>query len=247
LSQIFRQQEGSRIVLNAHRILAGNMPEVNTQGSELSDFYFIENNDSEACLETLIRLVRERIPHAFGLDPVRDVQVLCPMYRGPLGVDSINEKLGGVLVRGGSTLVRGTRRFRPGDKVLQIRNNYDLELFNGDPGRVRRVDVEGRKLRIEFLEREVELAGEDIDQFVPAYGITVHRAQGSEYPAVVLTLDPSHFLLQNRRLLYTAVTRAKRLMVLVGSRRALERAVETDEEGQRVTGLRERLAQFAGF
>lgn len=242
LDQIFRQQAGSAIVRNAHRILQGDMPLVApAPGSDLSDFYLIEQDNAERALDIVLQLVGKRIPQAFNLDPVRDVQVLSPMYRGPLGVDSINERLGEMLVPAGPQLTRGTRRFRQGDKVLQLRNDYDLELFNGDPGRVLRLDPGRQSLVVQFADREVELAGEAVDQIVPAYGITVHRAQGSEYPAVVLTLDRSHSLLLNRRLLYTAVTRAKRLLVLVGSRIALERAVRNHREDQRLTGLKERL------
>ena len=237
LRKVFRQREGSGILSAAHRILDGRLPELD----ESEDFFFIERRDAQQGLETLLQVVTERIPQAFGFDAIQDIQVLCPMYRGPLGVDRINDELAKRLLPPGEELVRGSRRFRERDKVLQIRNNYDLELFNGDPGRITRIDAAGRVV-VRFSDREVELEGADLDQIVRAYGITVHRSQGSEYPAVVVALDQAHSLMLNRRLLYTAVTRARRLLVLLGSRWALERAVGQDLDGVRETGLRARLA-----
>ena len=236
LRKVFRQREGSGILSAAHRILDGRLPEL----SESEDFFFIERRDAQQGLETLLQVVTERIPQAFGFDAIQDVQVLCPMYRGPLGVDRVNDELAKRLLPPGEELVRGSRRFRKRDKVLQIRNNYDLELYNGDPGRIEHIDASGGVL-VRFAEREIELSGADLDQIVRAYGITVHRSQGSEYPAVVVTLDQGHSLMLNRRLLYTAVTRARRLLVLLGSRWALERAVGQDLEGIRETGLGARL------
>jgi exodeoxyribonuclease V alpha subunit len=251
LTEIFRQKRGSRIVVNAHRIREGVLPDVTAEppatgapGVPSSDFYFVEQRDPARALSVVLRLVKERIPQAFGLDPIADVQVLAPMYRGVLGVDRLNEELGALLVPdAGQALAAGARRYRTGDKVLQVRNNYDLELFNGDLGRVVLVAPEERRVVVRFPDKDVTYQGEEIDEIVPAYAITVHRAQGSEYPAVVLVLDQSHLLMLNRRLLYTAVTRASQLMILVGSRWALERAVGSDDEGRRCTGLQRRLAQ----
>ncbi|MCB9883367.1 MAG: ATP-dependent RecD-like DNA helicase [Planctomycetes bacterium] len=241
LDKVFRQRAGSAIVQCAHRIRDGLLPQEAGDASELSDFYFVETKDPRRSLDTILEIVGNRIPQRFGFDPIDDIQVLSPMYRGPLGVDSINNALGNLLVPRGKELVRGTRRFRVGTKVLQLRNDYDLDLFNGDPGRVILVEPEAMKLQVRFGARDVELTGPEIDQIVPAWGITVHRAQGSEYPAVVVALDAGHYLLLHRRLLYTAVTRAKRLLVLVGSRWALERAVGNDDDEGRVSGLRARL------
>lgn len=248
LDKVFRQREGSQIVDCAHRIRSGQLPQpAATVGkraretNELGDFYFVEAREARRSLDAILEIARDRIPERFGLDPVEDVQVLSPMYRGPLGVDSINDTLGNALVPPGPELQRGNKRFRVGTKVLQLRNDYELELFNGDPGRVCGVDPEANKLRVRFGGREVEMAGPEIDQVVPAWGITVHRAQGSEYPAVIVALDAAHYLLLHRRLLYTAVTRAKQLLVLVGSRWALERAIGNDDDGRRISGLRARL------
>ncbi len=245
LTKIFRQAHGSLIVENAYRILQGEMPRMPDNSGELSDFYFIETRDAARGLETLRHLVGERIPKAFGLDPMRDVQVLAPMYRGPLGVDEINRQLQDLLIPGGKEIQRGNRRFRVGDKVLQVRNDYDLDLFNGDPGRIEEIDLENGRVRIAFGSRHLEMDLSQLDDVVPAYAITVHRAQGSEYPAVIVALDRGHHLLLNRRLLYTAVTRARRLLILVGSRAALETAVANDRESLRFSGLRDRLAAMA--
>ncbi len=241
LDKVFRQREGSAIVECAHRIRDGLLPRETRDANNASDFYFVETRDPRRGLDAILEIVSKRIPTRFGLDPVEDVQVLSPMYRGPLGVDSINQALGALLVPHGPELVRGTRRYRVGTKVLQLRNDYDLDLYNGDPGRVIAVEPEAMKIRVRFAGRDIEFSGPEIDQVVPAWSITVHRAQGSEYPAVVVALDAGHYLLLHRRLLYTAVTRAKRLLVLVGSRWALERAIGNDDDSGRVSGLRARL------
>ena len=245
LTQIFRQARGSLIVENAYRILRGEMPRMPEGEQGLSDFYFIETREASKGLDTLCHLVGERIPEAFGLHPMRDVQVLAPMYRGTLGVDEINRRLQDLLIPGGTEILRGSRRFREGDKVLQVRNDYDLELFNGDPGRIERIDLENGKVHVAFGKRHLPLDLSQLDDLVPAYAITVHRAQGSEYPAVIVALDRGHHLLLNRRLLYTAVTRARQLLILVGSRAALESAIANDRESLRLSGLRDRLAALA--
>lgn len=243
LDKVFRQREGSEIVESAHRIRSGQLPRVQPRknSEDLGDFYFVEAREPRRSLDAILEIASSRIPQRFGLDPVEDIQVLSPMYRGPLGVDSINEALGNALVPSGPELLRGSRRYRVGTKVLQIRNDYELDLYNGDPGRVLAVEPDAAKLRVRFGAREIEMAGPEIDQIVPAWGITVHRAQGSEYPAVIVALDAAHYLLLHRRLLYTAVTRAKQLLILVGSRWALERAIGNDDDGQRISGLRARL------
>jgi exodeoxyribonuclease V alpha subunit len=187
--------------------------------------------------------VTVRIPRRFGLDAMRDVQVLCPMYRGDAGADALNQELQSALNPSGEELARGGKLFRVGDKVLQVRNDYDLEVFNGDVGRIAAIDRGDALLRVRFDEREVEYPYADLDQLVPAYAITVHRAQGSEYPAVVVPLLTEHFLMLRRNLLYTAITRGKRLVVVVGSRSALEIAVRTRGDEVRNSGLAQRLMQ----
>lgn len=240
LTEIFRQAKGSQIVQSAHAILRGEVPE---SGGEGSDFYFVATPNPIATRALVKELVCERIPRRFGLDPIRDVQVLCPMYRGEAGADAINSDLQNLLNPGQLELQRGARTYRVGDKVMQIKNDYELEVYNGDVGRILAIDKSEGELVVRFGDREVEYSFAELDQLVPAYAISVHRSQGSEYPAVVLPLSTEHFLMQKRSVLYTAVTRGKQLVVLVGSRKALEMAVRTHEEGFRHTSLAERLRE----
>lgn len=238
LNQIFRQQLGSDIVRVAHAILRGEVPE---NGGEGSDFYFVTARDGAHARMLVRELITQRIPRAFGLDPIDDVQVLCPMYRGEAGADQLNRDLQDVLNPARLEVERGGRLYRVGDKVLQVRNDYDRGVFNGDCGRIADLDPQGARLTVAFPEGRQEYRFEDLDQLVPAYAISVHRSQGSEYPAVVMPVLPEHFLMLKRTLLYTGITRGKRLVVLVGSRKALEMAVRNHEEGGRNSGLRERL------
>ncbi|MDA0374558.1 MAG: ATP-dependent RecD-like DNA helicase [Planctomycetota bacterium] len=238
LTRVFRQGGGSRIVEAAHRILEGEVPE---PGREGDDFFFVEARDSQHARALIREIVTQRIPKAFGLDPVRDVQVLCPMYRGDTGADAVNRELQGTLNPQGHELVRGGKTFRVGDKVMQTRNDYDLEVYNGDVGRVLAIDHGSGGVQVAFDGRVVAYGAADLDQLLPAYAITVHRAQGSEYPAVIVPVTTDHFLMLKRNLIYTAVTRGKKLVVLVGSTRALEMAVRNHDEGSRHSGLARRL------
>ena len=240
LTRIHRQGDRSRIVENAHRILRGEFPEIGNDPK--GDFFFVRQEDPAQVLRMILKIVTERIPAAFGLDPVEDVQVLAPMYRGEAGADRLNQALQARLVPPGPELKRGAFTFRRGDKVLQVRNDYDRELFNGDLGRVLQVDPQARTMRIRFDEKEVTCAKGDLEQVIPAFAVSVHRAQGSEFPAVVVPLTTQHYMMLRRNLLYTAVTRARRLLVLVGSRRALELALSRAETGERWSGLAWRLA-----
>lgn len=238
LTKIFRQGRDSRIVRAAHDILSGEVPDTGTEGD---DFFLVESR-SPAHARALIReIVTQRIPKAFGMDPMRDVQVLCPMYRGDAGADAINKDLQQALNPSGEELTRGGRTFRAGDKVMQVRNDYELEVYNGDVGRITSIDHGDGRMRVSYDGRIVDYPFGDLDQLVPAYAITVHRSQGSEYPAVVMPVTTDHFLMLKRNLLYTAVTRGKRLVVLVGSPRALRTAVQNREEDRRHTGLTHRL------
>ena len=247
LTEIFRQAQASLIVVNAHRINEGQMPRVAETGSEDSgkeppDFYFIEREEPEAVLATLKEVVQRRIPRRFGLDPVRQLQVLTPMHRGLLGSRNLNAELQGLLNPRGESLVRGSRLYRVGDKVLQLRNNYDLRVFNGDIGQVVAVDAVERQLTVRVEGREVVYGASDLDDLVLGYACSVHKAQGSEYPAVVLPLHTQHYPMLQRNLLYTGITRVKRLVVLVGSRRALKIAVNNSEVRRRWSWLAQRLA-----
>ena len=238
LTQIFRQQRGSDIVRVAHGILHGEVPE---SGGEGSDFYFVESRNSAHARLLVREIVTQRIAKRFGLDPMHDVQVLCPMYRGETGADTLNRDLQDLLNPGQIEIERGGKHYRIGDRVMQIRNDYDREVYNGDVGRITYIDTGGAKLFVRFAEAEREYRFEDLGDLVPAYAISVHRSQGSEYPAVVLPVTADHFLMLRRSLLYTAITRGKRLVVVVGSRKALETAVRNDDDGRRYSGLEERL------
>lgn len=241
LTEIFRQARQSRIVVNAHRIHRGRMPRLDG-GPDASDFFFIQREAPEAAAGLILKLVRERIPSRFGLDPVDDVQVLTPMHRGVVGAGNLNAVLQEALNPGEGGVARGQRTFRPGDKVMQIRNDYDRAVFNGDIGRVVSVETETREVSIRFDGREVAYDFGDLDAVTLAYAVSVHKAQGSEYPAVVMPILMQHFMLLQRNLLYTAVTRGRRLVVLVGTKQALAMAVKNDKTRRRCTRLRERLA-----
>ncbi len=240
LETIFRQAEDSRIIVNAHRINAGEMPLLGEEGDS-SDFYFIEREEPEEALATITALVTERIPRRFGLDPVDDVQVLTPMHRGVLGTINLNAALQKILNPAGEEIVRGTRVFRTGDKVIQMRNNYDLEVFNGDIGRIVSIDDVDREMRVRFDERVVVYDAAALDELSLAYACSIHKSQGSEYPCVVMPLHTQHYVMLRRNLLYTGITRAKRLLVLVGTRKALAIAVRNRKVDERRTRLAERL------
>ncbi len=245
LERIFRQAARSLIVRNAHRINRGQVPLI-PKDPEGADFFFIERDDPNALVATVGELVQHRIPRAFDLDAVNDIQVMAPMHRGDAGVATLNEHLRQLLnpPTGGPELVQGSRNFRGGDKIMQIRNNYDLEIFNGDLGRIATVDPEKRSILAVFDGRLVEIPPEGIEDLQLAYCSTIHKAQGSEFPAVVIVLHHSHHIMLERNLLYTAVTRGRRLVVMVGSRRALHRAVRTTTQRKRYTGLAARLQKL---
>ncbi len=240
LRHIFRQGTGSLIVSNAHRVNEGLMPELPHEGSN-ADFFFIEKNEPEEIAATLKALVRQHIPQKFGLDPVDDIQVLTPMQRGLLGVASVNAELQALLNPTGDTIVRGSRTFRIGDKVMQVRNNYDLAVFNGDIGRVRAIEPVEQEVKVEFDGKAVTYDYSDLDDLVLAYACSIHKSQGSEYPCVVIPVHTQHYMMLQRNLLYTAITRGKRLVVLVGSKRALALAVKNNATEERCTLLAERL------
>ncbi len=240
LTQIFRQAEQSLIVVNAHRIHDGEMPLAKSGADD--DFYFVERETPEAILATVHELVSSRIPRRFGLDPIDDVQVLTPMHRGLLGAASLNQELQARLNPLGASIERGARTFRVADKVMQLRNDYERDVYNGDVGRVARVSPEERTLVVTLDGREVVYEGDELDDLALAYACSVHKSQGSEYPAVVLALHTQHYVMLRRNLLYTAVTRGRRLVVIVGSAKALRIALAADKVERRVTRLADRLA-----
>lgn len=241
LTEVFRQAAQSRIITNAHRINEGRMPELSAE--EGSDFYFVEAAEPEIGLRKLLAVVRDRIPARFGLDPVRDVQVLCPMNRGGLGARSLNVELQKVLNPPGEVKVeRFGWTYGPGDKVMQIANDYDRDVFNGDLGVIDRIDIEEGELTVSFDGREVVYGFGELDELVLAYATTIHKSQGSEYSAVVIPLVTQHYAMLARNLLYTGVTRGRKLVVLVGQKKALAIAVRNQGGRRRWSKLREWLA-----
>ena len=235
LTEIFRQAEASSIVVNAHRINAGLMP--NVSPSREGDFFFIEREEPEAILSVIRELVGSRIPQRFSLDPRADIQVLTPMRKGPLGVTSLNQELQTVLNPRGPEIARGAARFRRGDRVMQVQNNYELGVFNGDIGLIEGIEETEKIASVRFDDRTVRYAWADLDQLSLSYACSIHKSQGSEFPAVVIVLHAQHFVLLKRNLLYTAVTRARALAILVGSRQALAMAVKNAGTKARTTRL----------
>jgi len=242
LTTIFRQAAESGIVVNAHRINQGQMPILN----QFDDFYFFSKEDPEEAAGLLVDVVQQRIPAKFGLDPVDQVQVLAPMYRGACGVASLNARLQETLNPASPRKPErrlGGRLFRVGDKVMQVRNNYDKEVYNGDIGRVTGIDQVEQTLAVTIDGRPVVYDWGEADELVHAFAASVHKSQGAEYPAVVIPLLTQHYLMLQRNLLYTAITRAKRLVVLVGTRRAIGIAVHNDKVRERHSGLSVRLRE----
>jgi exodeoxyribonuclease V alpha subunit len=244
LTRVFRQAQQSGVVANAHRINAGQHPV--THG--LADFFLFPEEDSEQVADLVVDIVANRLPRRFGLDPRREVQVLCPMHRGPAGAGVLNERLQAALTPGREGLAErrfGGRVYRVGDKVMQIRNNYDkgtAGVFNGSVGQVTALSLEDSELRVLLDEdEEVAYGFDELDELTHAYAVSIHRSQGSEYPCAVVPLTMSAWMMLQRNLLYTAVTRARQSVVLVGSRRALAKAVRTQGAGRRHTALSERL------
>jgi len=243
LTEIFRQAAASRIVVNAHRIQEGLMPLRAEAGDTNSDFYFVPADTPEAIGEKLLQVVSERIPKRFGLRPIRDIQVLTPMNRGGLGARALNVELQKRLnPKAEPRVERFGWVFAPGDKVIQTVNNYDKEVFNGDIGTVTRLDLEEGVLFIDYDGREVEYEFGELDEVSLAYAVTIHKSQGSEYPAVVIPLATQHYTLLERNLLYTGVTRGRKLVVIVGQAKALAMAVKNVRTSRRLTNLATRLA-----
>jgi exodeoxyribonuclease V alpha subunit len=244
LDEIFRQARASQIVVNAHRINQGRTPPVNAgQAADPgNDFYFIEQEDPDQVLNIILELSKKRIPQRFGFDPVDDIQVLTPMHRGPVGAGNLNQQLQAALNPGEGGVTLGERTYRVNDKVMQIRNNYDKDVFNGDIGRVRAIDRERREVTVSIDGRDIAYDFGDLDEIVPAYAISVHKSQGSEYPAVIIPIVTQHYILLQRNLIYTAVTRGKKLVVIVGSRKAMAIGINNNKTRQRYTRLRHRLS-----
>jgi len=242
LDTIFRQARKSLIVVNAHRINKGMFP-VLANDNKKSNFYFVQKEEPEDVLNTIIDLVQNRIPQKFKVDPVDDIQVLTPMHRGIVGAGNLNHELQKILNPNKGILQRGNREFKVSDKVMQIRNNYDKHVYNGDIGRIVDINLIDQKMRLNFDGREVEYDFSSLDEIVHAYAVSVHKSQGSEYPVVIIPVVIQHYILLQRNLIYTAVTRGKKLVVLVGTKKALAMAINTDKSSRRHTRLSYRLKQ----
>ena len=243
LTEIFRQASASRIIVNAHRVNAGTMPELAAPEGD-SDFYFVEAADANDAANKIVKVVADRITARFGLDPIRDVQVLCPMNRGAAGARALNLALQGALNAGesGTALERFGFTYRVGDKVMQIENNYDRAVFNGDIGFIAKIDHDEGEVSIDIDGRTVLYPFGELDEIVLAYATTIHKSQGSEYPAIVIPVLTQHYPMLQRNLLYTGMTRGKRLVVLVGQRKAVAIAVRGTQGRRRWSKLRELLA-----
>ena len=243
LDEIFRQAEGSLIIRNAHLIHRGIFPELGIEDPDGSqDFYFIERETPEDIARTILDLVIKRIPAGFKMDPMNDIQVLTPMNRGPIGTNSLNEVLREALNPSGREINRGGRLFKQGDRVMQIRNNYDKEVYNGDIGIVESIDYEDQNVIVDFEGTPVLYDFTQLDELTLAYAVSVHKSQGSEYPAVVMPVHTSHFILLQRNLIYTGLTRARKLAVFVGTKKALNLGIRNDKTQKRYTGLIDKLA-----
>jgi len=241
LDEIFRQSRQSEIVVNAHRVNNGDMPELHPNRNKAQDFYFISIEEPEKIVQQIIFLCKERIPHRFKFDPVKDIQVLTPMNKGNLGAHYLNIQLQAALNPSSKELRIGGKVFKESDKVMQIVNNYDKDVFNGDLGIITAIDNEDHEVTVDFEGKVVLYDYKDLDEIVLAYAVSVHKAQGSEYPVVVMPVHTQHFILLQRNLLYTAITRGKKLVVLLGTKKALSVAINNNKPQRRYTYLKARL------
>ncbi|MBA3721012.1 MAG: ATP-dependent RecD-like DNA helicase [Parachlamydiaceae bacterium] len=242
LNEIFRQAAGSSIITNAHRINNGTFPTL--YNGQDSDFFFIDCQEGEEVLNTILKLVSQRLPKRYGFNPLEEIQVLAPMKKGIIGTENLNIVLQQILNPNQTPLTRGGTKYHIGDKVMQIRNNYKKEIFNGDIGIIKDIDMEEQTLIVIFDKREVLYEFSDLDELVLAYAISIHKFQGSECPCVVMPVHTSHFMLLHRNLLYTGITRGKKLVILVGTKKAIAIAVKNDEVQKRYTALQQAIMEI---
>ena len=247
LTEIFRQCAESLIIINAHRINKGEMPVLVSSSGYSSedfqiDFVYYQMNNSEQIVNKIIDLCKNELPAEYSCDPINDIQVLIPMHKGVVGVSNLNTELQKVLNPYAEGIHFGSRIFKAGDKVMQNRNNYQKEVFNGDLGRIYLIDKDEGELIVDFEGRKVRYTNIDIDELILAYAVTVHKSQGSEYPIIVMALLPEHYMLLQRNLLYTGITRGKKHVVLIGNDRSIMQAVSNNKSTKRFTYLKERLA-----
>jgi len=241
LTNIFRQARESSIIVNAHRINMGKFPVSSSKEPPQADFFWVEQEDLAKIQELIAYLACDRIPRVYGLDPMKDVQVLTPMHKGEVGTQELNRILQDRLNPGPDAVVRGYRSFRVGDRVLQIRNNYEKDVFNGDLGWILNFDSEECELVVDFDGRKARYDLDELDELVPAYAISVHKSQGSEYPAVIMPVVTQHFMLLQRNLIYTGLTRARQLAIIIGSKKAMGMGIRNMGAERRFTNLRYRL------
>ncbi|MFC1971483.1 ATP-dependent RecD-like DNA helicase [Chloroflexota bacterium] len=241
LTEIYRQAQESLIVVNAHRVNRGEYLQLKPSPGQHSNLYFFNREEPEKVLAVIKELCKYKLPSFFHLDPLEDIQVMTPMHRGTVGVANLNAELQNLLNPNGKAVARGGRLFRVNDKVMQIKNNYEKEAFNGDIGRIVGIDLEDQKLMVKFEDRVIDYHWSEMDELVLAYAISIHKSQGSEYLAVVIPLLTQHYIMLQRNLLYTAITRAKRLVVLVGSKRAIAIAIKNNKVQFRYTNLSQRI------
>ncbi len=235
LTEIFRQAAHSKIIINAHRINAGQFPNIKTEPD--ADFFFIEKEDTEAIIPLVTGLVKTRLPNKYGLDAIDDIQVLSPMNRGIIGTRNLNKALQQELNPSTDPLIKAGRTFHLHDKVMQIRNNYDKEVFNGDVGRIKKIDRIEQELSIDFEGKIVSYDFSDIDQLMLAYAVSVHKYQGSECPCILMPIHTTHYMMLYRNMLYTGITRGKKLVILIGTTKALSMAINNNKVARRYTGL----------
>ena len=240
LTRIFRQAQSSRIVMSAHAINEGRFPDISNGMN--TDFFFIKNEDADSVAAAIVNLVKNRLPKSYQM-PLSKIQVLTPMQRGVVGSANLNLVLQEALNPSKEGLNRGGYNYRKGDRVMQIRNNYDKEVFNGDLGYVESVNMEDRTLTVNFEDRRVEYDISELDELSLAYATTIHKAQGSEYPIVVMPVLMKHYVMLQRNLIYTGITRAKKICVLIGSTKALAYAIRNLTVSDRNTKLKERMQQ----
>jgi exodeoxyribonuclease V alpha subunit len=243
LNRIFRQDRESAIIINAHRVREGELPDFPdaTEIDDLSDFYFIEQGDPERTAARIVELCCEKLPAKFGLDPVNDIQVLTPMHKGTVGTINLNSLLQKVLNRQPVDMKTTGISFKSGDKVMHLKNNYQKEVYNGDIGIVDRIDNQKAELAVNYYGKTVSYDFDELDEMTMAYAISIHKSQGSEYPAVIVPLMTQHYVLLQRNLLYTAMTRGKKLVILIGTRKALNIALKNDKSHWRLSRLADRL------
>ena len=239
LTEIFRQAQQSMIVTNAHLINIGEFPEVS--GPKDRDFFFIEEEDPDSAVEIISTLIAERLPQHFNYHPIDDIQLLCPMRKGTLGVENLNKHLQDLLNPNAEQAIRRWQTYRIGDKVMQVRNNYYYDVYNGDIGRIADIDEINKIMMIQFPDKLVNYDMADLNELVLAYATTIHKAQGSEYPVVVMPLHTQHYMMLQRNLLYTGITRAKERVVIVGSKQAMEICIRNNQVMWRNSYLAERL------